>query len=111
MAERIRRSLEGVAVPGIGRGIVAMGLVRGIEVDGSGVKVLLASTALIPGVQRWIADRVREAVEQLEGVDRVEVEYRAAKAKELNRIGRIIAVMSGKGGGGKSLESGLLAVR
>lgn len=110
MAERIRRSLEGVAVPGIGRGIVAMGLVRGIEVDGSGVKVLLASTALIPGVQRWIADRVREAVEQLEGVDRVEVEYRAAKAKELNRIGRIIAVMSGKGGVGKSLVSGLLAV-
>ncbi|NLT32318.1 MAG: Mrp/NBP35 family ATP-binding protein [Acidobacteria bacterium] len=110
MAERIRRSLEGVAVPGIGRGIVAMGLVRGIEMDGSGVKVLLASTALIPGAQRWIADRVREAVEQLDGVDRVEVEYRAAKAKELNRIGRIIAVMSGKGGVGKSLVSGLLAV-
>lgn len=108
--ERIMRSLEGVKVPGIGRGIAAMGLVCGIEVDEGGAKVLLASTGLIPGAQRWIADRVREAVEPLEGVDGVEVEFRAAKAKELNRIGRIIAVMSGKGGVGKSLVSGLLAV-
>ncbi|MBN2338856.1 MAG: Mrp/NBP35 family ATP-binding protein [Acidobacteria bacterium] len=108
--ERIMRSLDGVVVPGVGRGIGAMGLVRGVEVDGGRAKVLLASTGLIPGARNWIADRVREALEPLEGVEGVEVEYRAFKAKELNRVGCIIAVMSGKGGVGKSLVSGLLAI-
>jgi len=108
--ERILRSLDGVVVPGVGRGIGAMGLVRGVELEGGRAKVLLASTGLIPGARNWIADRVREALEPLEGVDGVEVEYRAFKAKELNRVGRIIAGMGGKGGVGKSLVSGLLAI-
>jgi Mrp family chromosome partitioning ATPase len=43
-------------------------------------------------------------------IKEVTVEYRSVKAKELNKIGRIIVVMSGKGGVGKSLVSGMFAI-
>jgi Mrp family chromosome partitioning ATPase len=37
-------------------------------------------------------------------------ETKEAKAKELNHINNVIAIMSGKGGVGKSLVSGLMAI-
>jgi len=42
-------------------------------------------------------------------VEEVTVDLVEAKPKELNQIEKIIAVMSGKGGVGKSLVAGLLA--
>jgi len=43
-------------------------------------------------------------------VSKVNIEYKEVKAKDLNNIDHIIAIMSGKGGVGKSLISSLLAV-
>jgi len=48
-------------------------------------------------------------VGKLKGVKKVEIEFSAAKPAELNKIGNIIAVMSGKGGVGKSLVASLAA--
>ena len=49
-------------------------------------------------------------VENLSGVNTVNIEYIDAKPKELNEISHILAVMSGKGGVGKSLVSSLFAI-
>ena len=48
-------------------------------------------------------------VSDITDVHEVTTEFVSSTPKELNQIGRIIAVMSGKGGVGKSLVAGLLA--
>jgi hydrogenase maturation protease len=109
-SEQIIESLETVLVPAAKRSIVGLNLVREVAVTDSIVNITLASTGLILGAQDWIKAKTREAVEKLPEVKGVEVEYSDVKAKELNKIEHIIAIMSGKGGVGKSLVSGLLAV-
>jgi Mrp family chromosome partitioning ATPase len=108
--EQVRRSLEAVLVPAVKRSIVGMNLVREVTTSDKKVNVTLASTGLIPGAQDWIKTKTREAIEKLPEVNEVKVEYVDAKAKDLNNIDNILAVMSGKGGVGKSLVSSLLAI-
>jgi hydrogenase maturation protease len=107
--EQVFESLQTVLVPGVERSIVRMGLVREVTASDKGAKVTLASTGLIPGARKWIETKTREAVGVLPGIDEVRVEYCEAPAKDLNQITHILAVMSGKGGVGKSLVSALIA--
>lgn len=108
--EQVRQSLEAVLVPAVKRSIVGMNLVREVTTFDKKVNVTLASTGLIPGAQDWIKTKTREAIEKLPEVNEVKVEYADAKAKDLNKIDKILAVMSGKGGVGKSLVSSLVAI-
>jgi Mrp family chromosome partitioning ATPase len=108
--EQIFKSLEAVIVPSTKRSIIRMNLVRDIVVAEDKITVVIASTGLVPEAQNWIKEKVQEAVKQFQEVKIVDVEYKDAKAKELNSIDRVIAVMSGKGGVGKSLVSSLVAV-
>jgi len=108
--EQVKESLEAVLVPAVKRSIVGMNLVREVTASDKKVNVTLASTGLIPGAQDWIKTKTREAIEKLPEVNEVKVEYTDAKAKDLNKIGHMLAVMSGKGGVGKSLVSSLLAI-
>lgn len=108
--EQIRESLEAVLVPTIKRSIVGMNLVRGITTFNREVTITLASTGLAPAAQDWIRDKAQEVIAKLPEVDDASIEYTDAKAKDLNQIDHIIAVMSGKGGVGKSLISSLLAI-
>jgi len=89
-------------VPAAKRSIVGLNLVRGVTISDGKVNIALASTGLIPGAQDWIKTKAREAIEKLPEVIEVKVEYSDFKAKDLNQIGHILAVMSGKGGVGKS---------
>jgi len=108
--EQVRESLETVLVPTIKRSIVGMNLVRAVTISDQKVNITLSSTGLVPSAQDWIKTEAREAIENLPDVNDANVEYTDAKAKDLNEIGHMIAVMSGKGGVGKSLVSGLLAI-
>ncbi len=108
--EQVIESLEAVLVPAAKRSIVGLNLVRDITISNGKVDVALASTGLIPGAQDWIKAKAREAIEKLPEVNEVKVEYSDFKAKELNKIDHILAVMSGKGGVGKSLVSSLVAI-
>ncbi len=108
--EQVIKSLESVLVPATKRSIVGMNLVRDITISDGKINVALASTGLIPGAQDWVKDKAKEAVEKLPGVKEVAVEYSDVMAKELNKIDRVLAVMSGKGGVGKSLVSSLIAI-
>jgi hydrogenase maturation protease len=108
--EQVRQSLEAVLVPAVKRSIVGLNLVREVTISDGKVNIALASTGLIPGAQDWIKTKTREAVQKLPEVKEVTVEYSDAKAKELNKINHIFAVMSGKGGVDKSLVSSLVAI-
>jgi len=87
-----------------------MNLISEITATDGTVNVTLASTGLIPGAQKWIKTKVKEAIGNLPEAKKIKVEYVDIKAKDLNKIEHIVAVMSGKGGVGKSLVSGLFAV-
>jgi Mrp family chromosome partitioning ATPase len=108
--EQVIESLEGVLVPATMRSIVETNLVRDITISDGKINVTLASTGLIPGAQDWIRERIKETVDKLPETSEVKVEYSEVQAKELNKIDHIFAVMSGKGGVGKSLVSSLVAI-
>jgi Mrp family chromosome partitioning ATPase len=109
--QQVIQSLEAVLVPAAKRSIVGLNMVREVTISDDGkVGIILASTGLIPGAQDWIKNKTQEAIKKLPEVKEVTVSYSGIKAKELNKIDQIIAVMSGKGGVGKSLVSGLIAI-
>jgi len=108
--EKVRESLNDVLVPGVKRSVVMLNLVRSIAVSDEKVSVELASSALSDGVQDWVRDKAKEAIEGLPDVGSVQIEFTEAKPAELNQIQKVIAVMSGKGGVGKSLVASLIAV-
>lgn len=107
--EQVKESLGQVLVPGIRRSLLQMNLVRGIEVKDGGAKVILASAGIPEESQDWLRKKVITAIRDVPEVKEPTVEFIEAKPKDLNQIQQIIAVMSGKGGVGKSLVAGLLA--
>jgi len=108
--EQLRSRLDELLVPNVVRSLQKMNLLKKIEIEGQKAVITLASTALNQGVQEWLQHKISESVKGLPGIDSVEVRYEDAKPGDLNRIKKVVAVMSGKGGVGKSLVSGLAAV-
>jgi len=108
--EELMENLETVLVPGVMRGLVTMNLVRAVSIADGKVDVTLVSAALAPGVQEWLKDRIKDVASKLIGINEVNISFVDGKPKELNEIGHVIAVMSGKGGVDKSLVASLTAI-
>jgi len=108
--EQIKQALNGVLVPGVKRDLAMLNMVRQVEVSNQRVNITLASTALSEDVQNWVRTKTKAVVGKLSDVDEVDIEFVEIKPAELNQISHVIAVMSGKGGVGKSLVAGLMAV-
>jgi Mrp family chromosome partitioning ATPase len=124
----VRRALESVMDPELHRNLIELGMVRELRIEDGRVDVVLALTTLGCPLRGQIVDDVKAAVGRLEGVRTVDVELSEMTDEEKRKIGigaqqqekgaaedsndirHVIAVMSGKGGVGKSLVSGLLAV-
>lgn len=107
---QVRESLKEVLVPGVKRSIVMLNMVRQVTVSNQRINITLASTALSEAAQDWIRNKTKMVVEKLPDVEQVDVEFVEIKPTELNQIQYVIAVMSGKGGVGKSLVASLTAV-
>ncbi|MHB1005211.1 MAG: Mrp/NBP35 family ATP-binding protein [Chloroflexota bacterium] len=129
--DQVRDALRGVKDPEIGRGLVELGMVREIKVADGTVAVQIALTTMACPLKGSIADDARRAVLAVPGVRAVDVQLTAMNEQERarafgagseasppaapterpqNRVRHVVAVMSGKGGVGKSLVTGLLAV-
>lgn len=108
--EEIQEALKEILVPGIARNLTGLNLIREIKVNSDRMKVTLASTGLNTDTQKYVQDKAIEALEGLSGIKGIAIEFEEAKPQDLNKIHHVIAVMSGKGGVGKSLITGLLAV-
>jgi Mrp family chromosome partitioning ATPase len=116
-------ALQKVMDPEIHRNVVELNMVRDLVISDDGsVSFTLALTIPACPLRDQIAADARRTVGALPGVKSVEVTLGAMTDEERNavlgitppqtvdhKIGRIIAVMSGKGGVGKSLVTGLLA--
>ncbi len=106
----VRKGLQEVVVPGATRNLEKLGLVRGVAISGKKVKITLASTALNNEAQAQVKARAQEVVSKLPDVEGVEIEFVEVRPSEINQINYVVAIMSGKGGVGKSLVSSLMAI-
>ncbi|WP_054520351.1 Mrp/NBP35 family ATP-binding protein [Thermanaerothrix daxensis] len=125
----LREVLRQVIDPELDRNIVDLGMVRDLtwEAASGRVRFTLALTTAACPLRHRLADEARTALLRLPGVSEVEVvlgvmsdeerqamlggsHAQAPKLAGFNRIGQVIAVVSGKGGVGKSSLTALLAV-
>ena len=106
---KLAEALDTVLVPGTTRSLTQMNLLRSAELADGRAKITLASTAIPVEYHDWLKDKAIAAIRELAEVKEVSVDFAQATPKELNQIDRIIAVMSGKGGVGKSVVASLLA--
>jgi hydrogenase maturation protease len=108
--EQVMESLDTVLVPGVMRSLVKMNLVREVRIADHKVDVTLASAALSLENQEWLKDKTSDVIQKLEGVEEASVSFVDSKPKDINEIRHVIAIMSGKGGVGKSLVASLTAI-
>jgi Mrp family chromosome partitioning ATPase len=108
--EQVRESLGEILVPGVMRSIVKLNLVREVSISGEKVDIDLASAALSQETQEWLKSKVQDAIKSLPGVSTVNMNFVDLKPKDVNEIKKVIAVMSGKGGVGKSLVTSLISI-
>ncbi len=118
----IREALRDVRDPEIGRDLVSLNMIRNIDIEGSGVTVGVALTTAGCPMKHRITTDVRDRVKMIEGVESVEVDFGVMTDDDRQNLmtslhggpselapafrdeskTRIIAVVSGKGGVGKS---------
>lgn len=108
--EELKKALGEVTVPGVSRGLSKMNMLREVKITEGKANINLAAAGLGEQVKIILKAGVRTAAMKHEGIKEVEVNLVDAKPVEINKIDNIIAVMSGKGGVGKSLVSSLTAV-
>lgn len=106
----IRKKLENVFIPGIMRNPIKMNLLKEIKIHDGKVDITMSRAALSDDLQDWIKNQIRKNVGTAGDVKEIDVQFRDDSPKDLNQISHIIAVMSGKGGVGKSLVSSLAAI-
>ncbi len=109
-SEQIIKGLDKILVPGVMRSLVKMNLVRDIKIADGKIDITLASAALAPEAQEWLKEKIEDVTSKIKGVKGVNVSFVDSKPKDINQISHIIAVMSGKGGVGKSLVASLAAI-
>jgi ATP-binding protein involved in chromosome partitioning len=127
--EDIVRALEGVIDPELKRSVVELDMVRGVNVQGGRVGVMIALT--VPGcpLRASFQEQVERVLLPLDGVDEVELAFDVMTAEEkvalttrlrggvaertpgvsVDAKTRVVAVASGKGGVGKSSLAANLA--
>jgi len=125
--EQVLSALKQVEDPELNRDVVSLGMVRDIRVEGESVHFTFALTTAACPLREQLVRAVRNAVSALKGVNDVQVNVTEMTPEERNRalrapheqehrphpdnhVRHVIAVMSGKGGVGKSTVAALLAV-
>jgi Mrp family chromosome partitioning ATPase len=122
--DKILKALSQVNDPELHRSLTELKMVRDVKINKDEVKIIIALTVPNCPLKNQIQSDVEVAVSAIPGVKKVSVRLTSMSEEErkglfgqskgglavkYNHIQRVVAVMSGKGGVGKSLVTGLLA--
>jgi Mrp family chromosome partitioning ATPase len=124
--KQVQKALREVKHPESGHSLMELGMIRDIRVDDKQVTFTVVLPFMDVPVKDQIVNEARSAVKRLPGVGRVAIGLAEMTQKErthfmsfsrepgsaegVNRVKHVIAVLSGKGGVGKSTVAALLAV-
>jgi Mrp family chromosome partitioning ATPase len=123
--DQVLNALSKVNDPELHRSLTDLKMVRNVQVSDRSVEVTIALTIPNCPLKDQLEADTRAAIAALPGVEKVIVhmtamtdderkalfgEPQAGSAAAYNHVQRVVAVMSGKGGVGKSLVTSLLAV-
>ncbi len=108
--EQVEQKLEEILVPVVLRSVAQLNLLRSIEIKENRMKITLSDAALASDVQEWLRNEIQNNLTGLDGVEAVAVDFEQSSPKDINKVNKVVAVMSGKGGVGKSLVTALLAI-
>jgi len=127
--DEIMHALRRVNDPEIGRNLVDLNMIHDLQIGADGrVRFTIALTVPACPLRDQMAGDARAAVAALEGVKAVDIQFRPMteterkvtfglsqapalpKLNQFNQVRQVIAVMSGKGGVGKSSVTAALAV-
>lgn len=108
--EKVEGMLEGVMVPVVMRSVRDLNLLRRIETKDSRMKVTLSNAALSLEMRELLIRDMQDKLHGMDGIDAVAVDFEDTQPKDINQVGKVVAVMSGKGGVGKSLVTALVAM-
>ena len=88
--QEVRDALREVLDPEYPISLVDLGLIRGIEVEGSKVYIKLTYTCMGCPAMDMIQDDVRDRLLEMEGIDEVEVEvvWETWSRKDITPLGR-----------------------
>jgi Mrp family chromosome partitioning ATPase len=124
---QVRKALEAVIDPELKRNLIELGMIRDVQIADGIVRVTVALTTPACPLKNQIENDVRRELMSLPDVESVVVQFGAlspeervhalegaeegpTSAQQLSNVGKVVAVMSGKGGVGKSLVTALLAL-
>lgn len=123
--EQVMNALQTVMDPELHRNIVELGMVRDLKIENGKVAFTLALTVVGCPMRNQMAANAEKVLKLLDGVTAVEITFGAMTEEErrsvtggqqpmpklagFNRVGQMIAVMSGKGGVGKSSVTAMMA--
>ena len=71
---RVEQALEGVLDPELGLSVVALGMIYGIEVDGTTARIRMTLTAQGCPLHEVMVEAVRAAASGVPGIERADVE-------------------------------------
>jgi Mrp family chromosome partitioning ATPase len=117
-------ALENVQDPALEQSLVHLGMIEAVNIDGSRANIYFSPQTLACPLLEEMVHQIEQAALQADGIDRVVVhlveplegktldrgDLPFGQLEHLNHAKRVIAVMSGKGGVGKSLVASLIAV-
>jgi Mrp family chromosome partitioning ATPase len=125
--EELLNSLKQVKDPELGRDLVDLGMIRDLQINAEGqVSFTLVLTILGCPMRQKMADEAEKVLLTHTGVTEVKIEFAQMSEEDrkkifltvnpvlpqlssFNKVGQVIAIMSGKGGVGKSSVTALLA--